>query len=134
MPLNVLQPDAWNTDHDLPRIAWTPESTDLHVNLVSLRAGEEIGAHVNHALDVVLTCLAGRGTLDVEGESVPLRPGTVAVIPKGASRRVVAGDNVLRFTTCHGKRGGLVPSVRRNDVSSRSDISTPSRTGDRVQS
>lgn len=128
MPADVLQPDAYALDRDLPRIAWAPDA-DLHLNLVSLRPGEEIAAHTNDALEVVLTCLAGTGTLHVDGSSVPLRPGTIAVIPKGATRRVVADDDGLRYTTCHGRRGGLMPVARPAGVSSRAENSTPS-TGD----
>lgn len=129
MPVDVLQPEAW-TEQDLPRIAWTPASDDLHLNLVSLKPREEIGEHVNQALDVVLTCLAGEGTLHVEDEEVPLRPGTVAMIPMATRRRIVAGNNTLRYTTCHRKRGGIMPVARKNVVSSPAGTSAPSRTGD----
>lgn len=117
MPLDVLQPDAYSPVRDLPRIAWTPASDDLHLNLVSLKPGEEIGDHVNQTLDVVLTCLAGSGTLTADGEAVTLHPGTIAMIPQGAQRRVVAGNDGLRYTTCHRKRGGLVPTARRKTLS-----------------
>jgi quercetin dioxygenase-like cupin family protein len=101
------------TDPELPhsRIRWTPESTDLHLNLVNLRAGEEIGKHTNISLDVVLTCLDGGGTLVANKESIPLRPGSVVLIPKGSSRAIIAGPDGLRYTTCHQKRGGLMPTV-----------------------
>lgn len=111
MRADVLQPEDYAADRDLPRIAWTPASTDLHLNLVILTPGEEIGAHVNQTLDVVLTTLAGNGTLVVDDEPVPLQPGTIALIPQGASRHVVAGDNGLRYITCHRKRGGIMPTL-----------------------
>ncbi len=61
-------------DASLPRIAWAPESTDLHVNLVMLYPGESIGKHVNETLDVLLTCLAGEGEAQVDGDVIPSHP------------------------------------------------------------
>lgn len=99
----------------LPRIAWAPERADLHVNLVVLHGGEVIGEHINQTLDVLLTCLAGNGDLHVDGEIVPLTPGTVALMPLGAGRGVASGNGGLRYTTCHLKRGGIMPTVHRRD-------------------
>lgn len=95
-----------------PRIAWSPESSDLHVNVVVLKPGESIGEHVNASLDVVMTCLAGEGTLTVDGEDIAFSPGTVALVPTGAIRGVVAGNNGVQYTTCHRKRGGIMPTVQ----------------------
>jgi quercetin dioxygenase-like cupin family protein len=97
------------------RIRWTPESDDLHVNLVDLRPGEEIGEHTNTALDVLLTCLTGGGTLVVDGETIVMRAGSVVLIPRGARRAVIAGESGVRYTTCHRKRGGLMPTVSRRE-------------------
>lgn len=99
-------------DRSLARIAWAPGSTDLHVNLVVLHPGEVVGAHVNATLDVLITCLAGEGELRVDDACVALAPGTIALVPAGAKRGVVAGNTGLRYTTCHRKRGGIVPSVQ----------------------
>jgi len=129
MPIDVLQPDSYALDRDLPRIAWTPDSTDLHLNLVSLQPGEEIGAHVNQSLDVVLTCLAGSGDIEVAAERITLQPGTVVLIPAGMNRHIVAGNNGVRYTTCHRKRGGMMPTIRRDTVSSSPDTPTPSPSG-----
>jgi quercetin dioxygenase-like cupin family protein len=104
--------DYGSPSRSLPRIAWTPESTDLHVNLVALDAGEEIGEHVNESLDVLLTCLVGQGELRIDDEAIPLGSGTVCVIPMGSRRRIVAGNNMLRSTTCHRKPGGLMPTIQ----------------------
>lgn len=116
MPLDAIHADDYARSADPHRrIRWTPDATDLHINLVDLRAGEEIGDHINTALDVLLTCLSGSGTLAVDGESVTLAPGTIALIPKGARRAVHAGREGVRYTTCHQKRGGLMPTVRPRD-------------------
>jgi len=94
-----------------PRIAWTAVSADLHVNVVALGPGEAIGGHVNAALDVLLTCIAGTGTLTVDGEEIPLAAGTVALIPRGAHRGSRAGMDGLRYVTCHRRRPALMPTV-----------------------
>lgn len=115
MPIEVIHPADY-TDPETPhtRIRWTPASADLHLNLVDLRAGEEIGEHVNAALDVVVTCLDGGGRLVADGESVAMSPGSIALIPMGARRAIVAGESGIRYTTCHRKRGGLIPTMSRH--------------------
>ena len=111
MPAEVIHASAYR-DEPAPhrRIRWTPESADLHLNLVDLRPGEEIPAHVNAALDVVLTCLDGSGTLVVDGDNIAMAAGSVAVIARGSTRGVLAGPDGIRYTTCHLKRGGLMPT------------------------
>jgi quercetin dioxygenase-like cupin family protein len=94
---------------------------------VDLRAGEMIAMHVNSALDVVVTCLTGGGTMTVDGDAVPIASGSIVLIPKGAQREIVAGEAGMRYTTCHQRRGGLMPTIGRRE--------TPQTTGvDRVSS
>ena len=114
MPADAIHAEDYR-DNTSPhrRIGWTPESVDLHVNLVHLRAGEAIAEHVNASLDVLLTCLDGSGTLVVDGNNIPLAAGSVALIAKGSTRGVVAGEDGIRYTTCHGKRGGIMPAPAR---------------------
>jgi quercetin dioxygenase-like cupin family protein len=114
MPADAIHADEYH-DESAPhrRIRWTPESADLHLNLVDLRAGEEIPPHVNAALDVVLTCLDGSGLLVVDDDNIPLHPGSIVLITKGSLRGVLAGPEGIRYTTCHVKRGGLMPTPRR---------------------
>ncbi len=73
MPIDAIHANDYRTE-ETPhrRIRWTPATSDLHVNLVDLRAGEQIGEHVNAALDVLLTCLDGDGTLVVDGDATTL--------------------------------------------------------------
>lgn len=113
MPVDVIHAATYRT-RTTPhrRIRWTPGSADLHLNLVDLRPGEEIAGHVNTALDVVLTCLDGSGTLVVDGDNIDMEPGSVAMIARGSTRAVIAGPDGIRYTTCHGKRGGLMPTPR----------------------
>jgi quercetin dioxygenase-like cupin family protein len=114
MPVDAIHPDDYLRDESPHRrIRWTPHSNELHLNLVHLRAGEEIGEHVNAALDVVLTCLDGSGTLVVDGDNIPMMQGSIALIARGSARGVIAGPGGMRYTTCHTRRGGLIPSPSR---------------------
>ena len=113
MPTDVIHAEEYAApDSRLPRIAWTPESEDLHVNLVTLNAGSVIGEHTNQTLDVLLTCLEGAGELRVDGDTIPLHSGTIVLIPKGTKRSITAGGGTLRYITCHRKRGGIMPTVQ----------------------
>lgn len=100
---------------DLPRehmrIRWVPETDDLHMNVVELRPGDEIGDHVNQLLDVIVTCLRGGAMLVIDGEEIHLHPGSIALIHRGAKRRLVAGEEGVVYTTVHRKRGGIMPTL-----------------------
>jgi mannose-6-phosphate isomerase-like protein (cupin superfamily) len=100
------------TGEPSPRIVWTGTSDDLHVNLIALGPGEEIGLHINQQLDVLLTCIDGAGALTIGDEEIPLGSGSVVLIPKGARRGTRAGDEGVRYVTCHRRRGGLMPAVQ----------------------
>jgi mannose-6-phosphate isomerase-like protein (cupin superfamily) len=100
-------------DETLPRIVWTATGDDLHVNLIALGPGEEIGEHVNAQLDVLQACLEGDGTLTIDGEALPFRAGSVVLVPKGATRSTRAGERGLRYITCHRRRGAIMPSIQR---------------------
>ena len=79
--------------------AWGMESEDLNATLLVWREGEGQPAHVNAERDVAIVALAGSGTLVVDGAEHALRPGMLAVVPRGARRSVVAGRDGLRCVT-----------------------------------
>jgi quercetin dioxygenase-like cupin family protein len=87
--------------------AWGTASNDLNATLLVWRAGEGQPEHVNEERDVALVTLGGGGTLVVDGEAHSLRPGTLAIVPLGAARSVVAGPDGLRCLSLHRRRGGL---------------------------
>lgn len=87
--------------------AWGAASEELNATLLVWRAGEGQPEHVNEGRDVALVVLAGSGTLAVDGAEHALAPGTLAIVPRGASRSVVAGPDGLRCLTVHRRRGGL---------------------------
>ena len=87
--------------------AWGTASEDLNATLLVWRSGEGQPQHVNEERDVALVALGGDGTLVVDGEAHSLREGTLAIVPRGATRSVVAGADGLRCLSLHRRRGGL---------------------------
>jgi mannose-6-phosphate isomerase-like protein (cupin superfamily) len=87
--------------------AWGVASGDLNATLLVWRAGEGQPRHVNESRDVALVVLAGSGMLIVDGAEHPVAAGTLAIVPRGSTRSVVAGPDGLRCLTVHRRRGGL---------------------------
>jgi quercetin dioxygenase-like cupin family protein len=89
-------------------VHWTlPGPSDLNANLVHLAPGSSMAEHVNREVDVLLVVVAGAGTLRVDGNGVTLDSLTVAHVPKGSTRALVAGDAGLSYLTVHRRRGPL---------------------------
>ena len=86
---------------------------DLNVNLVRLTADEYLEAHINAEVDVLLVGVAGAGVVELAEGEEPLAPGAALYIPKGARRAIRASSQGLAYLTCHRRRGGLMPTVRR---------------------
>ncbi|MFN0090378.1 MAG: DUF6328 family protein [Acidimicrobiales bacterium] len=84
-----------------------PHGGDLDGNLVRLASGVEIGEHVNDEVDVLIAVRSGRGELVVEGRRHELRPGVLALIARGARRRLVAGAEGLGYLSLHRRRAPL---------------------------
>lgn len=125
-------------EHDLPRLvldthesargvgepgvrgaAWRldPPDRELDANLIALPPGESIGAHAGAEVDVLIHVVAGAGTLRTEGEDVPLNPGAVVYLPRGARRGVLAGSQGLHYLSVHKRRETrpLMPRVASAD-------------------
>jgi mannose-6-phosphate isomerase-like protein (cupin superfamily) len=47
-----------------------------------------------HADDEVYVVLEGRGTLEIDGEAVPLTEGQAAFVPAGAEHRFIGYENL----------------------------------------
>jgi quercetin dioxygenase-like cupin family protein len=86
---------------------WGTESDDLNATLLAWPAGEANPEHVNAERDVLLVVVSGSGSLDVDGETHELDAGDAVVVPKGASRRLAAGPDGIRYLSVHRRRGGL---------------------------
>jgi quercetin dioxygenase-like cupin family protein len=87
-------------------------STDLNVNLLAFTGSDGIDEHVNNEVDVLIVALDGAGVLTVDGEASIMSPGQLTIVPKGASRSIRAKGGRFAYLTCHGRRRGLMPSVR----------------------
>lgn len=85
---------------------------DLNANLVRLEPGHEIGHHLNGEVDVLVVVLAGDGRVEIDGRWHDLTRGSVALVPRGTARRIVAEGRGLDYLTVHRRRGrlGLGPS------------------------
>ena len=102
--------------------AWGTASEELNATLLVWRAGEGQPEHVNEGRDVAVVALAGSGTLSVDGTEHELAAGTLAIVPRGAARSIVAGPDGLRCLTVHRRRGGLeLSDFREAGVGLRSD-------------
>ena len=84
-------------------------SEQLNVNLVAWDADGGVGLHANDVVDVVLIVLSGTGMLTVNDTCVQLEVGTVAMIPRGATRSVTAVTRLV-YVTVHRARPALMPS------------------------
>lgn len=111
-----MKPDQFHIS-DIPaehvRNVWQPDTEELHMNLLVLRSGEQIAKHVNQALDVIVTCLRGSGTISINETNVAVESGSIVLIPQGAQRIIQAGDDGMVYTTVHRKRGGIMPTIKR---------------------
>src|SRR5581483_2785246 len=55
----------------------------------------------------VYLCLAGGGTLEVDGETVELKPGRYVLVSPDAKRRPAAGEQGMSFLVVGGVPGGV---------------------------
>ncbi len=89
-------------------VAWSlPHGGDLDANLVRLHPGGAIGEHVNGAVDVAISVVAGGGRLLVDGEPHGLAAGTFAHVPRGHRRAIDAGPDGLVYLSIHRRREAL---------------------------
>lgn len=94
-------------------VPWSTQSADLNVNLLVFAAGDGVAAHVNGEVDVLLVGVSGEGEVVVGGESFPLAPGRVVLVPKGRERSTRAQSVRFAYLSCHRARKGLMPAPRR---------------------
>ncbi len=85
---------------------------DLDANLIRLGAGEDIGEHVNAAVDVLILVWEGSGELTIGDETVQLQRGVVALVPSGARRSIRARTAPIRYLTVHIRRDPLTIGQR----------------------
>jgi quercetin dioxygenase-like cupin family protein len=86
---------------------WGAASEELNATLLAWPAGAGPPEHVNAERDVALVVVEGSLELVLDGEAQTLGAGEATIVPKGASRRIVAGPEGVRYATVHRKRPGL---------------------------
>ncbi|WP_406110220.1 hypothetical protein [Kitasatospora purpeofusca] len=90
----------------------TGTERQLDANVVRLRPGASVAAHVEPDLDVLVLGLAGRGSLRCAGVEHALEPGALRLLPRGAERAVAAGAEGVVYLTVHRRRPGLAVRPR----------------------
>ena len=103
--------------------SWGTASEELNATLLVWRRGEGQPEHVNDGRDVAIMALEGFGTLMVDGAEHDLRAGMLAIVPRGATRSIVAGPDGLRCVTVHRRRGGL--GIQRLEPSGAAEATRP---------
>ena len=81
-----------------------PHGGGLDANVVRLDPRAEIGEHDNDQVDVLVVVWSGSGELVVDGLRVALGPGTIAHVPRGSRRHIVAGTDGLLYLSTHPRR------------------------------
>lgn len=118
----LFEPDSETSAIDLADLAltapghgplWTAATDDLNVNLLRFNQGEGVAEHINTEVDVLMIGIAGEGTVSINGAPNPIRTGQAVIIPKGALRATEAVSEFFAYLTCHRRRPGLMPKLRR---------------------
>jgi len=76
------------------RIVTGGEGGIANVHVVTITKGTP---HVHQGYDEVYFVLSGTGTITLDQETHPLRPGSVAVIPAGVLHSLEASEEELEF-------------------------------------
>lgn len=86
---------------------WGLDSEDLNATLLMWHEGEGVPAHVNDELDVLVIGIEGCGKVVVDGETFSLGAGETVLIPKGASRSLIAQSARFAYLNVHRRRRKL---------------------------
>jgi mannose-6-phosphate isomerase-like protein (cupin superfamily) len=86
---------------DFRRVLWTGQHTQLVV--MTIPPGGEIGLETHEHNDQILHFLSGTGEAFVGGETRPIGPGDLVVVPAGTEHNFTnKGANPLVLTTVYG--------------------------------
>lgn len=84
-----------------------PHGGDLDANLVRLDPGSAIGEHVNTEVDVLIVVREGDGDLTVDGVVHMLSGSSLALVKKGSTRSLRAGERGIAYLSVHRGRAPL---------------------------
>lgn len=99
----VVEPDAAEGEGPL----WGAASDDLNVTMLSWYPGSATPEHMNEERDVLVVCLAGSGTILLDGVPHTIAEGQILIIEKGCPRQIEVGPRGLRYLSVHLRRPGL---------------------------
>lgn len=101
-------------------VLWRLADTDrqLDANLVRLPPGDDIPAHTEPDLDVLLLVLDGTGSLACDRAVMTLGQGLLCWLPRGCTRSIQAGGSGLAYLTTHTRRPGLQIGNTRSPAAS----------------
>jgi quercetin dioxygenase-like cupin family protein len=91
---------------------WSHESTDLDLTLLRWRLGQQVIAHANDEVDVLLIGVSGAGEVIVNSDVYQLTSGQALLIPKGSERSMRCTAEHWSYLSVHRRRRGLWPTVR----------------------
>jgi len=87
-------------NEDFRRVLYTTGLSQLV--LMAVPAGEEIGEETHEGIDQILAFVEGEGEAVIEGESRPVGPGSVVVVPGGTRHNFLArGGSTLKLFTVY---------------------------------
>ena len=88
-------------NEDFRRVLYTGEH--LQLVLMTLQAGEEIGAEVHEDRDQFFRFEEGQGVVDIDGRENPVQDDFAVIVPAGARHNARNTSNApLRFYTLYG--------------------------------
>ena len=88
-------------NEDFRRVLYTGKH--LQLVLMTLQAGEEIGAEVHEDRDQFFRFEEGQGVVDIDGRENPVQEDFAVIVPAGARHNVRNTSNeALRFYTLYG--------------------------------
>ncbi|MFF4578851.1 hypothetical protein ACFY15_10695 [Streptomyces sp. NPDC001373] len=79
----------------------------LDANLVRHLPGAGGALYTEDAVDVMMVVLSGTGILTLDGSQSHLAPGFLGLLPRGATRALLAGPKGLVVLTVHRRRQGM---------------------------
>ncbi|MEO6701737.1 MAG: DUF2249 domain-containing protein [Jatrophihabitantaceae bacterium] len=84
-----------------------PAARQLDANVIRLRAGGRIEAHLGPDLDVLLHVLAGSGQIVTATDPIHVQAGALVWLPRRSQRAILAGSDGLTYLSVHPRRPGL---------------------------
>lgn len=90
---------------------WGHESEDLDLTLLAWSGEQQVPAHTNNEVDVLMIAVAGRGQIRVGGDEYELVPGEALLIPKGVERSIRCAAESFAYLSVHRRRRGLWPTL-----------------------